>query len=78
MQGECDLPVLGVPAAGTAVQGGDLLWLRSLKLHQEHITKESMEAKPVAPVIQRFEKEVGLVELAQQGGTVGLAGNGRT
>ena len=59
------LVVRFAPRRGTAVEGRDELGLASPELSMEHLLEEVVVAKPLAPMVERDDEQILLLELLE-------------
>ena len=70
-----DRAVLLMPDAGAPLHDRDRVWIGRVKLRLQHIGKEMMIAKPLAPVIQRDDKQQAALQGFQLRAAARLAGD---
>ncbi len=76
MDGIVHRTMLLIPHAGAPMQRGNLLRQVRRQMHTEDLGEEVMVAIPVAPVIQRNDKEIAALEGLQPRLAVWLARDG--
>ena len=71
-------PLLFIPLACPPMEDGNLIGQLRQQMGMQKIGKEVMIAKPVAPIIQRDDKEVAALQSRQGGAAFCLAGDSIT